>query len=305
MLECFKSNEINVTRQDDVLFGELIKECSYAPRAQRGMLIVAAPSVHSLLRHVQKYFPSPHRGKSSSKQTSAFDSFNYFTSYDDCLDTYLNRPYTLRQFEAIDERLTTPMNGNEVFYDVTGDFIDIGRYLTGEPEHFGQMTMGTPRGIFCDIIINITASATTDQKIINARAQRLNRLIDWLENENIRTSLRAIQTSQCNHAEVMVKNYEDSFDGNSLAIVLNSDFLRRILFRYIEHSKTWEAGYGSVWTHQKNHLNLPPEWIETNTISLVSENAQSVTIVNEKFDRLEQLLKDAIANGETAIHGVL
>lgn len=297
MFECLTKDEYRVENQDGVLIGVVTKQPAWCQVLQPSTIAVASPSVGVLLRHVQKYMPEPRQGKQSSQRKEK--GFNYFDSYEETLDTFLRHPERIRQFQPSDERLVIPSTiGNDVYFDVTGDFLDVDRYLTGEPEHFGVMFMGKPRNLFCTIAINLMASCLIDEQILTQRANRVLRLVDWLENEGVRCQIKAFGTDNCIHLEVGVKEYDEHIDLNALAIVSNTDFFRRIVFRYIEYSQTWRSGYGYPQKFASKQLTLPKQWANDEGFFVISENGNSVEGINKGFDLIEKNLKDKIANEE-------
>lgn len=72
------------------------------------------------------------------------------------------------------------LDGHGIEYDVTGDFIDMGVYLTGEPECMGRII---PREIIKDevhILINTTFSRRVDSRTIKIRGAAITALIEKL-----------------------------------------------------------------------------------------------------------------------------
>jgi len=82
-------------------------------------------------------------------------------------------------------------------FDVSGDFIDMGRYLTGEPENFGfdedtEFRRDSPIGKVIHIVVNIGASSTLDPKVIIARGATIAALISLLEMTGKRCEVDAV-----------------------------------------------------------------------------------------------------------------
>lgn len=198
--------------------------------------------LHAFLGFVQNELPTAQFEKHSLKFEHGF---NFFDNYDTAMSVYLKSPQDVRHFDEKDEQIDGGETaGKEVVYDVTGDFLDIGRFIEGDPDNFGSMTAGNPRGRRVNILINLSWSARVTDGVINARCSRIARLIDWLESQQIRTRVTAIESTACNHVEITVKDFDDVLDLNDIAVVSHSDFLRRPLFRFKEWSNTVTYGYG-------------------------------------------------------------
>lgn len=56
----------------------------------------------------------------------------------------------------------------------------------------------------------------------------------------------------------MVKEFQDHFDLNHLAVGMHPDFFRRTMFLIMEQSKTWTYGYGSSIEYDKRMLKYRP-----------------------------------------------
>lgn len=269
--------------------------------AQTGAIAICAESVSSLLHYVKKHMSEPLRGRDSSTKASQGDSFYFFQNYDDAMDVFMNRPHEIRIF---DENLTSLQNadnnGNDIFFDVTGDFVDVGRYLEGVPETHGNMYMGNPRAFFATIMINVAATCNFDQRALQARSKRILRLVDWLEGQQIRTKILAFDSNQCLYFECVIKRYQDSFSLDDLAIVSSPDFLRRVIFRISEHSDTWQSGYGTSTILQDGRLTKAPEG-ELSQIMVLSETNVSIEKTEKRFDEAEKIIEQKLFDNDVPI----
>jgi hypothetical protein len=197
--------------------------------------------VDTFLRFLEDKMPKAKRSKASEDT----GSFYHFKTYKKALDTYLNRPHEVLQFEEIDEPIREhDESGNNVGYGMEGDFIDIGRFLTGEPEVFGTMQDGNPKRYRVDLTLNMSWSGSTDKETIQERLKHVVATVDWLEMNGVRTRITAIESTQVAHIEIVVKDFSETLDLRQLAVVSHSDFLRRAFFRFDEYSESFESGYG-------------------------------------------------------------
>ena len=71
-------------------------------------------------------------------------------------------------------------SGYTVEYDVTGNWLDVGRYLSGEPECFGDMVTDYESRKYVKIVVNISASWTIPENEIRNRGAAIMALIDHL-----------------------------------------------------------------------------------------------------------------------------
>lgn len=261
---------------------------------KRGQLVMQFKGLQNLFTYMSEYMGKDSiknsRYKSSTK--TGANEFSKFKSYEEAWDVFTNRPHELKQFKESDAMLDGgDASGKEVSYAVTGDFIDIGRFLDGEPEHFGYMDNGNPRGRRVNLYIGVNWQWDVDQEYINHRNKRILRLVDWLENFNIRTSVLVVISSRCIHSEVVIKDHDEMLDLNDLAVVSHSDYLRRIIFRQIENSKTLEAGYGSARDFPRainyNKSILKPEYTSEVSISVGTSGHYNI---DQEFDALEEKL---------------
>lgn len=304
MFQLIDQNSYNVKVQTaTVIEGEVTNTERHSLRESE--LVLYAADLESLFDYVKEHYPTPKRGAESSRKKSESWSSDFYKleDYETAIDIFQNHPEQIRTFSPREELTKIENNaGTTVDYDVWGDFVDIGRFLEGVPEVYGQFTMGNPLGLFATITVNATAVCWVKEETINLRAQRILRLVDWLENQNIRCSIRVISSTGCQHVEAQIKDFGDSFDINSLAVIAHSDFFRRILFRITEYSDTYQVGYGKPYRFSeidvKNRvpdhgINIDIDWFE------------HTEQVDKAFDSLENKLEKMIEDGETRFHTIV
>lgn len=298
MFSSIPSSSIDIEfSEGGVVHGTLNTQLSMSSLSKRDALAVYAPSVYQFIDHIESAFPHPRNGGDSS--TFKRD-FHEFPSWADFLDTARNRPYELATFTPNEGLLrveSTP--GQEVRYDYSGDYLDIGRYLSGEPEAFGSVSAGNPYSIFANIILNLASRWDVSHREIRNRSMRILRLVDWLESRNIRTSVRAIDVSECIYIEMDIKQTQEPLDLNTLAIATNPDFLRRILFRVVEWSKTYESGYGTPGRVSRGTMDTTTLNQNAGGVVIYSENPASAGAnIDTGFDFIERELEERLFLGE-------
>lgn len=291
-------DNIKVTHTSEgIIEGEVIKELpTYKHRDGRqqvGALALQAESLDALFNYLPNMFDRHHYDNSATRQ--GFKGFNSFGTWAECIDTYRNHPQKVRTFSPLDESLFQPQGGTEVFYDTDGSFIDMGRYMEGVPECFGENINGNVNNLFATIVINLSAMSATNVKVLQRRGERLTRLIDWLENQNIRTEVLVLHTSECVHFEAVVKRYDEPLDIDRIAVAGHPDFFRRIAFKLIEVSHTFQWGYGTATTVRDRRMNMPA--IESEGITILSEICEKINEVDRVFDKCEKDLIEGLAEG--------
>lgn len=235
----------------------------------------------------------------SSRRVEYGDRWVKFSTYDECLNEIRNKPETFRHFTEADIRIREwEANGNDADFDVTGDFIDIGRALSGEPECFGTMRNGIQTKRFANIVVNGNHACRVDQDWIDHKAERVTRLVDFFEANNVRVNLTIVFSNNNSHLEIVVKQYNDVLDINDVAIALSADFFRRFEFHFSEHSKRHTSNYGRA---ENLHLqNIKDDDVDLN-ILVNSDDRMHPTLcdIDKAFDYVEQRIStEGVKHGD-------
>lgn len=294
MFEFVPNGMFNQTRGNgQFVEGVLTDTLPIVQRNQTGALALYASSVRSYIDGILTHYPQAAREKQSVMR-GGYD-FQALPSWEDAVDTFLNHPEKVRVFSALEKDIKVPdASGNEVFYDVEGDWLDVGRYLEGQPEVFGQGLMGNPTNVFANVVINLSTSAGVPESAMRRRGERLIRLVDWLENQRIRVRISALASNECHHTEITVKDHGDSLDLDSLAVAVHPDFFRRLVFRQMEHSATFAYAYGYPTTVRSGSLNMPTG----DGILILSENRRSIEAIDKSFDDAENKIEQMLSDGD-------
>lgn len=261
-------------------------------------------SVPEVFRVIDKLGWKPQHEKASDSNGHG-DSFHSFKSLAEARDVFQNRPESIVKFRVNDEKLVKEDTiGKDVRFDITGDYLDIDRYLEGSPEVFGNAVMGNPKGVFCTINILTSYVYYTDAEYILQRQKRITRLVDWLEQQDIRCQIVASLDCECLNMSVIVKEFHDPFDVNHLAVVSHPDWLRRIIFLIKEQSKTWSYGYGSAIEYDKRMIKYTPKpedgvYVYVGGYIPFGGRKNGIEELDEAFDRLEEKIQVLIDEGMT------
>jgi len=138
--------------------------------------------------------------------------------------------------ETITDKITRDA-ATTVSYDVTGDFLDVGTYLTGQPECWGLMeTIEGPKNEI-DIIVNVTYSYSVKQETIYNRGAAITALIDQLQKThfvNVKFVQRVDDSGSFNGKDFELTfnvNTKNDYSRDLIAFyAANSSFLRRLIF---------------------------------------------------------------------------
>lgn len=254
-------------------------------------LVLKVDGLDTFLNFLESDMPVPQRTGDSDDRGSS--DFNAFYSYAEAMDTFRNHPETVIKFDPAEFRIKDDKeSGQRVDYDVVGDYIDMGRYLEDIPETWGEMHLGNARNRRVNILINVTQVWSVDQKDIVHRGERILRLVDALEAGGVRTMITAVESSQCAHTEVIIKRHDEPLSITDLAVVSHPEYLRRLIFRVVEYSDTFEVGYGNAVCFDEA-INSDPTIIRTESndeMNIYIGSNMRGRYIDEQFDKLEKLL---------------
>lgn len=225
-----------------------------------------------------------------SSHTTRFGSWVKFPTYEEASDAIKTEPETFRHFDEAQIRIREwSSNGNDVDYDLTGDFIDVGRALSGEPECFGTMHNGLVTKRFANIVVNGNHACRVDQSWIDRKAQRVTRLVDFLEMNNVRVKLTVVFSNDNSHLEIVVKQYNDRLDLNDVSVALSADFFRRFEFYFSEHSKRHSATYGRA--EDLCLRAIKDDDADLNILVNSNDRMFCESSIDEDFERVEKMIE--------------
>lgn len=277
-------------RGNGYVVGELSGRINGLDFLRPGALVCLFDGTDVMLNYVMQSMKTPKRDGSSVENHGG--GFNAFDSYDQALTTFRSEPEKVVNFNPAELRIKDANEaGSNVDYDVTGDYIDMGRYMEGIPEVMGSMHNGNSRNRRVNLMINLNQVHYIDHADITHRSERILRLVDALEAGGVRTLLTGIESNECGHTEIVLKHHEETLTISDLAVVTHPEFLRRVIFRINEYSKTWQGGYGSALTFSRA---LTPEMIDSDNVSeldiVIDGNMSNKANIDSMFDQLERLL---------------
>lgn len=233
------------------------------------------------------------KGYEKASERKGEPGFNTFGTFEEAVKVFREQPESITKFDQAELRVTDNEEaGKNVDYDVVGDFIDMGRFMEGIPESVGTMHNGNARNRRINMVFAMNYPGHSDESAINHRSVRMLRLIDALEAGGVRVMLTGITSNQCDHVEVVVKRHEEPLTLTDIAVVTHSDFLRRILFRIREQSKTLQWGYGGSMMLTDS---ITPEMMERDASNdelsvFIGNDFDHEHTIDDSFDKLERLL---------------
>lgn len=226
-------------------------------------------------------------------------------SYASALDTFTNDPSKVRNFDETDLDLTGGDSGLLLIHDVVGDTVDMGRYITGEPECMMSLTDGTPRGRRVRILFNLAAPSFVEADDMASAQKRITRLVDALEAKNVRVAMVGVASSTPDHTEIVTKQYHEPLDLNAIAVATHPSFFRRLVFRVIEYSPTFDSGYGRAKDFG-GAITMNPEIIKSDDLAeLTLYIGYDYSNTDHQFDVLETKLTEALAEPNAQVLTVL
>jgi len=269
--------------------GRLIVDSRYIVGNRKGLkknyLVGKFWGVNTALDFIEK-----HDGKIGNPSTCCLSSqatrdqrWTKFDSYKKSLHAIRKTPEVFRDFKQTDIKVIDhDVAGNDIEYGVTGDYLDVGALMSGEPEVFASQINGKATNRFVRIIVNGGMRAKTTEKQINERAKGILTLVDSLESTNIRVEVVVIyHTNNC-HLEIVVKQYQDVLNIDEVASSLSADFFRRIYFKWSEHSASHTHNYGV----EEPIINELDRTTDAETVVLVENGIRDWGSIEAVFKKL-------------------
>jgi hypothetical protein len=133
------------------------------------------------------------------------------------------------------------VRGRNLRWDVTGDFLDVGRMLSGEPECCGEFrdeSEGQLQTRVVRLVANVSAMGSVGSESIFSAGAALYAAVDILESLGHRVELWLGSGSECASKKlqvyVLIKDASQQFDPDRLAFFLCSNASLRRLFFSVE-----------------------------------------------------------------------
>lgn len=211
-------------KDGDVLAGWVKKTLTGRDEDRRPAIV--APNIRALVDYV-----SNHKPKSGSSTYTHNDGWYGTKSLDQAIDLFRNKRHELLP-KGFQQKYIKNINANgvDVEYNVTGDYLDIGRYMSGEPEVFGTNINGDLTGKVVQVYINASVSASYDAEEIMTGAEKLAEVVNALYVSGARVSTTFMSAEETQWIEVKLNDFGDPLDPVDLVAVASPSFIRRLCF---------------------------------------------------------------------------
>lgn len=187
---------------------------------------IVAPNIRSFVDYV-----SQHKPKKGSSTYTSNDGWYGTRSLDQAIDLFRNKRHELLP-KGFQQKYIKNVNANgiDVEYNVTGDYLDMGRYMSGEPEAFGTNINGDLTGKVIRVYINASVSASYNAEDIMLGAEKLAEVINALYVSGARVSTTFMSAEETQWIEVKLNDFGDPLDPVDLVAVASPSFIRRLCF---------------------------------------------------------------------------
>lgn len=188
--------------------------------------VVYAPSINALVDYVSKHIPK----KGSSIEVGDKEWFGT-SSLEGAIDLFRNNRSRLLPKGFKRHKINNVHSlGTDVEFNVTGDYLDMGRYMSGEPEVFGTNINGDLTGKVIRVYINASATAYWDADVVMWGAEKLAEVINALYLSGAKVSTTFMSAEETQWIEVKLNDFGDPIDPVDLIAVASPAFIRRLCF---------------------------------------------------------------------------
>ncbi len=191
-------------------------------------------------------------------------------------------------------------------WDVTGDFVDVGAYLTGEPECMvrDEIIEREQSGKIVAIAVNMGAPHFIAPEAIIRRGSALIALVDLLEQSGLSCEITVFSRSETVTAGIQysatLKRAGEAVELDRLAFWLaHPSALRRIIFRLRETERNWKALHATLNSDYGKSVEMTTDEQDGYDIYL-SRNTQFHSDTEARKWVLDQLAKQGITIEESA-----
>lgn len=127
----------------------------------------------------------------------------------------------------VERRLVSHIEKEDLHYDVSGEVLDIGRYCSGEPEHWGHWNTTIQEGKgqkLIHLVCNGTASAMVSAEVLIRRGAMVAAFVNMMElaGYRVKVTLAYAAGDVCAQSTIKValKEFDQSFDQDMLGFAL-------------------------------------------------------------------------------------
>jgi hypothetical protein len=199
---------------------------------------IVAPNIRAFVDYV-----SNHKPKSGSSTYTHNNGWYGTKSLDQAIDLFRNKRHELLP-KGFQQKYIKNIHtsGIDVEYNVTGDYLDMGRYMSGEPEVFGTNINGDMTGKVVSVYINASVSASYDAEDVMLGAEKLAEIINALYISGARVSTTFMSAEETQWIEVKLNDFGDPLNPVDLVAVASPSFIRRLCFAVNNYHDVTTAG---------------------------------------------------------------
>lgn len=223
-------------KDGDVLVGWMRKGLTDRDYPRRPALV--APSISALVDYV-----SNHKPKTGSSTYTHNQEWYGTRSLDQAIDLFKYNRHKLLP-KGFQQKYIKNVNANgiDVEYNVTGDYLDMGRYMSGEPGVFGTNINGDLTGKVIRVYINASVSASYDAEDVMLGTEKLAEVINALYVSGARASTTFMSAEETQWIEVKLNDFGDPLNPVDLVAVTSPSFIRRLCFAVNNYHDVTTAG---------------------------------------------------------------
>lgn len=211
---------------------------------------IVAPNIRAFVDYV-----SQHKPKDGSSTYTHNDGWYGTKSLDQAIDLFRNKRHELLP-KGFKQQYIKSMHssGVDVEFDVTGDYLDVGRYMSGEPEVFGTNINGDLTGKVVSVYINASVSASYDAEDVMLGAEKLAETINALYVSGARVSTTFMSAEETQWIEVKLNDFGDPLNPVDMIAVASPSFIRRLCFAINNYHDV--STYGSIVDVLNGHRDI-------------------------------------------------
>ena len=127
---------------------------------------------------------------------------------------------------SIERKLMSHVEREEIFYDVTGELLDVGRYCSGEPEHWGKYETTVVQGKgnrMLHLVVSGAASGGIDKSVLIRRGAMVASFATLAELAGYRVKITLNYIAQNGHSSAIyipLKEYDETLDQDMISFAL-------------------------------------------------------------------------------------
>jgi hypothetical protein len=209
-------------------------------------LIMDYPNLESFIEDVST---GDHKRQASVKRFSGQTPWGGSTTFEKGVDVARNGVDLGRVDSLVNATESLHHVITNTVHDVTGAVVDIGAYMTGEPECMIDFVQ-EDNNRYVVINVDVVESDGTDERVFTNKAVACASIVDELESKGIRVRLNAIcmvnMAGRLMCPIVRIKDFTERLSLAQLTGAVSKAFFRRLCLAWLEKYQVapWKHNYG-------------------------------------------------------------